>query len=212
MVRLCISFLLFLLFVVNLEAEAKDFGKYGNSFPIIEEDLLKVISYRLAELESSGKIDAYNKNVARRTKQQIENPKPVNLTKAAKKRIFYYDPTYIVKQDIKDLEGNLITKAGTRVNPFDSVSLSRPLVFLDGSNKNQLEWLEKVLKKYKALTIILTKGEPIKLSDTLQEEVFFDQQGLITTKLNIQHVPAIVTQEDKRLKIEEVKLEEGAND
>lgn len=212
MVRLCISFFLFLLFVVNLEAEAKDFGKYGNSFPIIEEDLLKVISYRLAELESSGKIDSYNKNLASRTKQQIENPKPVSLIKSTKTTIFYYDPTYIVKQDIKDLEGNLIAKAGTRVNPFDSISLSKPLVFLDGGNENQLAWLDKTLKKYKALTIILTKGEPLKLSEALQEEVFFDQQGLITTKLNIQHVPAIVSQEDKRLKIEEVKLEEGAND
>lgn len=211
MVRLLAAFSLILLFATSMEAKAKDFGLYGNSFPIIEEDLLKVISNRLAEIESSGKIDAHNKAISLKTEQQIENPKPVDLKTASKTRTFYYDPAYIVKQDIRDLEGNLIVKAGTIINPFDSISLSKPLVFLDGDDEHQLTWLNKTLEEYKELTIILTKGQPIKLSETLQEEVFFDQQGLITTKLKIEHVPALVTQEDKRLKIEEVSLKEGEN-
>lgn len=207
MVRFFFTFFLFLLPVINLQA--KDFGKFGNSFPIIEEDLLKIIGYRLAELQSSGKIDTYSKAIKAQTELHIQRPKAVNLQEAKHFRTFYYDPTYIVKEDIRDLEGNLIAKAGTKVNPFDTVTLSKPLVFLDGDNKNQLAWLDKTRKSYKKLTIILTKGEPIKLSEELQEEIFFDQQGLITTKLKIEHIPAIVTQENKWLKIEEIKLEDN---
>jgi hypothetical protein len=38
----------------------------------------------------------------------------------------------------------------------------------------------------------------------LREKIYFDQKGLITTKLKIKKVPAIVAQEGKGLKIEEV--------
>jgi conjugal transfer pilus assembly protein TraW len=36
--------------------------------------------------------------------------------------------------------------------------------------------------------------------------VYFDQGGMLTKKLGIQHVPASVTQEDLHLRIEEVPL------
>jgi hypothetical protein len=34
--------------------------------------------------------------------------------------------------------------------------------------------------------------------------VYFDQQGVLTKKLGIQHVPALVSQEELRLRIEEI--------
>jgi len=36
--------------------------------------------------------------------------------------------------------------------------------------------------------------------------VFFDQQGLLVRRLGIRQVPALVTQEGKRLRIDELKV------
>jgi conjugal transfer pilus assembly protein TraW len=193
-------------------ARAKDFGTYGTIFAIEEEDLLKVIGYSLAELEQSEKLARHNENIARQTEDKLKRPKPINLIESQTARVFYYDPTFIVKEDIKDHKGNLIASKGTKINPLETVSLSKPMVFLDGDNLKQLKWLDVIRNKYKQLTIILAKGEPIKLSEELKEEVYFDQEGLITNKLKVEQIPAIVTQENKLLRIEEVKLEENSNE
>jgi conjugal transfer pilus assembly protein TraW len=52
------------------------------------------------------------------------------------------------------------------------------------------------------------KGAPLLLSEELKVPVYFDQSGLLTKKLGIHHVPALVTQEGMRLRIEEIKRED----
>ncbi len=41
----------------------------------------------------------------------------------------------------------------------------------------------------------------------LQKPVYFDQFGWLIKKFNIMQVPALVEQQDKRLKITEIKLD-----
>jgi conjugal transfer pilus assembly protein TraW len=52
--------------------------------------------------------------------------------------------------------------------------------------------------------VILTGGSYLDLMRRWKRPVFFDQQGTLTDKLGIRHVPALVTQDGKRLKIEEI--------
>ena len=47
-------------------------------------------------------------------------------------------------------------------------------------------------------------GSYLDLMRRWKRPVFFDQQGQLTDKLGIRHVPALVTQDGKRLKIEEI--------
>jgi conjugal transfer pilus assembly protein TraW len=54
------------------------------------------------------------------------------------------------------------------------------------------------------LKVILTGGSYLDLMRRWKRPVFFDQQGTLTEKLGIRHVPALVTQDGKRLKIEEI--------
>ncbi|CAL7960240.1 hypothetical protein MIDIC_10038 [Alphaproteobacteria bacterium] len=42
-----------------------------------------------------------------------------------------------------------------------------------------------------------------------QKDFYFDQSGIITTKLGITQVPAVVKQNNKQLLIKEIWLEEG---
>ena len=53
-------------------------------------------------------------------------------------------------------------------------------------------------------------GYPLKLQERLQRNIFFDQQGVLTRKLGIQQVPAIVFQKtgEKVLTIIEETVDE----
>ena len=96
-------------------------------------------------------------------------------------------------------------KKGTKVNPLDYNFFHNSWIFIDGNDPKQVDWLKE--DQLDGNKLILINGSPIKLSEQLEMPVFFDQLGVITTKLNINAVPAIVTRSKDKLKIEEICLD-----
>ncbi len=184
-------------------ARARELGTHGVIYPIEEEDPLILIQQKLKGMEERGELERHNQELQKKTKTAIERPKPVDgMTRASKNRVFYYDPTYVVSEDIKDHKGQIIHKKGTKINPLQTVSLSQSLLFFDGDNEEQVAFAKKNLKE-NSVKLILVNGAPLALSDEWSVPVYFDQGGLLTKKLGIQHVPSLVQQEGLRLRIEE---------
>ncbi len=198
----------FLCFGQPIVLHAKDFGTHGTIAPIEEHDPIVLIQSKLKIMEERGELERHNLELQKKTKAAIERPKPVeSISKAAETRIFYYDPTYVVKEDLKDHKGKIIHPKGMRINPLETVNLSQNLLFFDGDNEDQVAFAKEKLKG-RSLKLILTNGAPLALSEELKIPVYFDQSGLLTKKFRIHHVPAVVTQEELRLRIEEIDLKE----
>ena len=51
---------------------------------------------------------------------------------------------------------------------------------------------------------ILVGGEPLKLMRQWKREIFYDQGGVLSRKFLLKQSPAIVSQEGKRLRIDEI--------
>lgn len=186
--------------------QARDFGIHGKVAPIEEVDPLQIIHQKLKAIEERGELERHNLELQKKTRASIERPKPVEgISKTTQARVFYYDPTYLVQEDIKDHQGHVIHAKGTRINPLETVSLSQDLLFFDGDDEGQVV-LAKEKQKENPLKLILIKGAPLALSEELKLPVYFDQGGLLTKKLGIHHVPALVLQEEKQLRIEEILL------
>jgi conjugal transfer pilus assembly protein TraW len=212
-VRISSKALFFLLCLGQLVAcNAKDFGVRGKITPIEEEDPIVLIQSKLKIMEEKGELERHNIALQKKTKAAIERPKTVEgITRTTKARVFYYDPTYIVQEDLKDHIGRIIHSKGTRLNPLETVTFSQGLLFFDGDDADQVAFAKEKLKEKSAgssVKLILVKGAPLSLSEELKVPVYFDQSGLLTKKLGIHHVPALVTQEGMRLRIEEVKVED----
>ena len=93
---------------------------------------------------------------------------------------------------------------GTKVNPLDTVSLSKALLFIDARDAAQVGRARGILdERGGKVKVILTGGSYLELMRRWKRAVFFDQEGTLTDKLGIRHVPAIVSQEGKRLRIDE---------
>ena len=193
------------------DSMAKDFGTKGHTYPIVEQPFLKMIEQRLGRVD----IEREQQKMQEKAKKKVEEPSPVRgITKAEQNRIFYYDPTYELKEDIKLPCGKILHKAGTLINPLEHMNLDRRLFFLDGNDPKQIEWLKteianpgKYQDKILEDRIILVAGRPFDLQEELKQEVYFDQLGRITNQLGIKVVPAIAMQDGLKVKIEEFVVE-----
>jgi conjugal transfer pilus assembly protein TraW len=186
--------------------QAQDLGVIGPVYPIAEPSLLEVILAKLREAESTGLLARLHRDTQAKVKRGVEEPAPVaGITKTTRPRSFYYDPSIVVPYAITDAEGRVIVAPGTKVNPLDTVSLSKALVFIDARDAAQIAHARKLLdERAGRVKLILTGGSYLDLMRRWKLPVFFDQQGSLSEKLGIRHVPAIVTQEGKRLRIDEI--------
>ena len=192
--------------LLALPARAQDLGVIGPVYPIAEPSLLEVILAHLREAQATGVLAQLQRDTQKKVKRGIEEPAPVaQITKTTQARSFYYDPSIVVPYAITDAQGTVIVAPGTKVNPLDTVSLSKALLFIDARDAAQVGRARSVLDaRGGKVKLILIGGSYLELMHRLKRPVFFDQQGQLTARLGIRHVPALVTQEGKRLRIDEI--------
>lgn len=188
------------------QVQAKNLGTHGATFEIQEPDLLQVIEQKVSILQTSGRLDTLQKTWQSRAKTALEQPKPVShIRHTTKPRTFYFDPSITVSEDLKDHQGMIFHKVGTRVNPLQTRPLTRVLLFLDGDDSAQLKWaLAEAKQRQNKTILILVKGSPLKQMEQTKLRFYFDQGGQLVQKLGIQQVPARVVQVGLMLKIDEI--------
>jgi conjugal transfer pilus assembly protein TraW len=116
-----------------------------------------------------------------------------------------FDPSIVVENDVRDQKGNVIAARGARVNPLALIDMTTDLVFVDGSDVDQLAWATKKWSSEKA-KIIFVSGSPFDRMGEYQRRFFFDQHGKLTSHFGIAHVPAVVSQKGQLLEVREIVL------
>lgn len=189
-------------------ARAESLGTIGPTYPIAEQNLLDFIMARLREKERSGELQHMEDLAKARATQSIRSPKPVpGLHRVQTARTFYFDPTFTVDRNITDESGRLLFPAGMKVNPLDVVSLSKHLLFFDARDPRQVAQAKELIDVYQGrVKPILVGGSYLDLMKSWNRQVFYDQEGTLVRKLGITAVPAIVSQEGSRLRIDEVVI------
>lgn len=205
-----------------IDAHAMDLGKQGATYEVAEEGFVSMIKGRLASLDLKG----HQEEMLQAARRQVLEPAPVvGLRATSESREFWYDPSFILTEDIKLPDGKILHKAGTKVNPLDHMAFDRELIFIDGRSKKQVEWLKTRLdgaeKKNTQMIvtqecqeefnnleirIILVGGKILELQEDIGRTLYFDQVGELTNKFGIEQVPAIVVQDGKKLKISEIEI------
>ena len=190
-------------------ASAEDLGAIGPTYPIAEQNLLDVIMARLREKERSGELRKAEQFARERATESVINPKPIaGLRRAETARTTYFDPTFTLDRNIVDENGALLFPAGLRKNPLDVVSMSKHLLFFDARDTRQVARARELIERYQGrVKPILVGGSAMNLMHAWNSRVYYDQEGLLTRKLGITAVPAIVSQEGSRLRIDELVIE-----
>lgn len=189
-------------------ARADDLGVIGPVYTISEVDLLQFIQESLRRKEASGELARLQEEAKRRAVAGIEDPPAIEgLAATRSPRTYYFDPTVSFAENITDDKGNLIVAAGTRSNPLDTITLSKRLLFFDARDARQVERAREVIDAHGGkVKPILVAGSYLDLMRRWQAPVYYDQRGSLVSRFGIRQVPALVSQEGKRLRIDELAL------
>lgn len=189
-------------------ATATDLGRIGPTYPIGEPHLLDFIQQRLQQKEHSGELKRLEEGARQRGVKSVTNPAPVpGLRATTVARTFHYDPTLVLDRNILDDQGRMLFPAGTRTNPLEIVALSKRLLFFDARDPRQVQQARRLIDAHGGrVKPILVGGSYLDLMKAWRERVYYDQNGTLTRQLGIAQVPALVSQDGLRLRIDELVL------
>lgn len=193
------------MFVVPL-ANSTDFGTYGQTYPVVEKSIIEAIIEKFQGMMDSGEWDAYVEEYKQKTVEGILKPKGRDFPIAISNKTRNHDPSIAILEDIPLPNGDFLAKKGDMVNPLDNLGLSKPILFIDGREKNQIEWAIRQKHAQPNSIIILTDGEWMKQIESHGVRFYFDQLGHLSDRFDIQRTPSKVTQNGRLLKIEEFAL------
>lgn len=193
-------------FVAAAHASAGQLGTIGPTYPIREPHLLEQIMAKLRAAQERGDFERHEKEARERAENAVRNPEPVaGVQRAAQPRTHYFDPTFTLEENIADASGKVLFPAGTQKNPLDVVSLSSRLVFFDARDPAQVRTAGSLIARFEgSVKPILVGGSYIELMQKWNRRVYYDQTGYLVRRLGIRAVPSVVSQEGKRLRIDEV--------
>lgn len=197
-----------LILTISFPLRAEDLGSLGPTYEIIERDLIEVIQDKFRRMDKSGELSKLQEGYKNQVIGAIERPKAVRGIRATETaRTFYIDPTWTLDRNVVDEKGKVLFPAGTKVNPFDYDKMSKTLLFFDARSKEQVAFAKRFMAESKVLVKpILVGGEPLKLMREWKREVFYDQGGALTRRFTIIQSPAVVSQEGKKLRVDEFRL------
>lgn len=180
----------------------------GPTYPIAEQDMLKEIEKNLKDKEKSGELAKLQKEAIKRSENSMRNPKPVEgVVRTRQARTYYFDPSIIANKRVTTPDGKVIVEAGQRVNPLDQMAMTQWLIFFDARDPDQVKKAEALIKQAEGRAKpILVGGSYIDIQKKWQKQVFFDQMGVLVKKFGITQVPAVVYQEGKKLRIDEIAM------
>lgn len=187
----------------------------GKTYPIKEVSLLDVMLNKLKQMQSTGEMSQLQEAFKAKALDRIENPIGIQLPKAVHYVKRYFDPSIVVTKDMMLPDGQLLHKAGTRVNPLAIRPLTKRMIFVDATDKQQLVWAKKQYEQSGWRDkVILVNGSYLDVMKDWGKRVYFDQQAKMDgggRKTLVQHfgiraVPSVVSQEGNQLKIEEIKI------
>ena len=188
-------------------SHAEDLGVIGKTYDIAERDLIEFMKDKLRHMEKTGELAKRQTEYKNRVMSGIEQPKPISGIQATETtNTHYYDPSIVTGKDVTDATGKILYPRGTLVNPLNYIGWNKYLLFVDARDAKQLEFSKKITAASdRPVKLVLVAGAPLELMRKWKMPVYFDQGGKLTRRFAITQVPAIVRQEGKRLRIDELR-------
>lgn len=196
----------------SFESSAKSLGVVGETFPIQEMSFLDFIELRLKELAENGTLKTMESQWQKRAARHIDRPKPTDLPRATQKRKFHYDTSMTLTKAILDEHGRVLYPSGTRVNGLEQLPDYAPCWLLfNGDDAAQILWAAYQMHYCKNPKLILTGGSVREAEQKLDAVIYFDQGARLSSRFQLQAVPALITRDVNRLQIEEIVIKENGD-
>jgi len=197
----CKFFILFVIFglLPASLAYGKNLGTIGMTYPIVEPDLVEEVKASI-DYEKLAKVMEENR-------QNYKAKDIYALPAAGRDRTFFVDMTYTLDHDILGENGEIMYQRGLTWNPLDYVSLPGGLVVINSEDARQVEWFVKSpYNKNRQQKLLITAGFAAPLIKQLNRPVFYLTKT-IADRLQLAAVPCVITQNGKKMMVQEIKID-----
>lgn len=178
-------------------ALAKDYGVQGNQWPVTELDMRMMLI-----TEAAGKDwSKYNGEVKDSAEHYLDNLPKRTLPIAERTHTVWFDPSIELSSDIqvpaKQANGNfawnVMYPKGTRVNPLKTNRPLTAMLFFDGSQQDQVKFVEDLLVKEpnRIQVVEAGSGSVQQLNTKLKRPVFYANDALIS-RFQIKELPTLL--------------------
>ena len=189
-------------------------GRQGAVYAIEELDIIEELQRRAQKIDWEQKKHAAYSRIWKNVPFEELSP-----TAVYERRVF--DPTFELKQDIKDTQGNILAQQGTRVNPLTVRNFDRLLVVFDASNPREVSYVERHLPQWKQTHNLNTERTQLIMTG-FDREKGWDEHTRLTQRFNtrlyllqsdikntfrLRHHPSIVYQQGTNFVVEEFKVD-----
>jgi len=187
MIKLDIPYIIVLFFFFIQKGFCTDLGIYGTVWEIKEVNLKQLITEELQKVDLK-KIELSYKSQAEHFGEHL---KPNVLSSAEETKTFYIDPSVSLSKNII-INGKVIYKKDTLVNPLTIIRPTENMLFFDGDDKDQLNFALKAQKSepYR-LMLVMTKGDPIRLANKIHSPIYYATDGIIS-RFHIEKIPTLL--------------------
>lgn len=169
-----------------------DLGKHGTTYDILEADLMAVLK---AKIESI----AAQQDPERAVTNYFDRIGFIALPPATAPRVRRIDPTIVVQQTIKAMDGTVLAHQGERINPLSRVPLRERVAVFDGRSPSQVAWAKKLMATPgKPLMLVTTQlPQPGAQAALLELTRAFDRrvyvlQPAMAERFQVQRVPTVI--------------------
>jgi conjugal transfer pilus assembly protein TraW len=200
---------------MDYTAGVTNLGRQGPTSAVIEENIVSVMKQRMANIDmDKKKRDA----VANFWKKQDF----VTLPSAEEHKVFYIDPTVQVSSDIVNPRGDVLARAGQRINPLHKAPTKNTYYLFDASREGHTQWAASKVRPPGVDGVQMFMTATIRQHDgwdhlssvrsTLNREVHLIPQELVD-RFHISALPAIVSTDLTRgvLRVEQINIHEESS-
>lgn len=181
----------------SLQAHSKDLGVQGTVFPIVEIDMRQSIREQLEAIDQNRIRDEAQRSakayIANLPKRQLPTPLstttlPVDLS---------FTLTSDIQAPVKQADGTVkwetLQRAGTKLNPLDGVRPQRAMLFIDGSQKDQVQLAKKYLELVGAKVHVVEAGagDVVELAKALQYTPYHADDRLLS-RFKVTQLPSLL--------------------
>lgn len=192
-------------------AFAKDFGRLGDQWPVLETDMLDFMQSQMQARVDDGSWGREMEAFKQRVERNSQRPAPVEgLGNSERYEERFFDPSVQLSADLKDDKGRVFARKGEVINPLATVPFAQTLYFIDGDSPQQVAWMKAQKPQTLMVKIILVKGDIPQTSEQLDSRIYFDQGGALSRRFGLTTVPVRITAAPSglRLRIESIPADD----
>lgn len=197
--------------LLSAMAAAKDFGRLGDQWPVLETDMLDFMQSQMQSRVDDGSWGREMEAFRQRVERNSRRPAPVEgIGNSERYEVRFFDPSVALSADLKDDKGRVFARKGEVINPLARVPFAQTLYFIDGDNPAHIAWMQRQQPQTLMVKAILVKGDIPQTSERLDSRIYFDQGGALSRRFGLTTVPARITAAPSglRLRIESIPADD----